>query len=338
MTRSKHFKALVRARVARTGERYTVARDRLLEELRAIRLEPVTTIEAHDKHCIAVRFMPDGRELLTGGFGGQARIWSTRDWSRVGDLVGHTQSVNGFAIDATGSAITVSSDGSVRLWDVPARRERSVLVPKGKVGLGVDIRSDGRLAATGSVDGAVRFHDLAAGTPAKPGTPGDAGTRQPVKVGGRVSALAFEPAGERLAVASFGGGVQVLGADGSVAARVEGFADALNARWSPDGAFLLVTSAAGVVAMFETEGWTEVRRMDIGRGGMLPVATSPDGGLVALGWERHVGVWRADEDEPAVVLDGLPKGVYTLDFSPDGRLLAQGGADGRVRVWRVRAG
>ncbi len=78
--------------------------------------------------------------------------------------------------------------------------------------------------------------------------------------------------------------------------------------------------------------------METGLGGMLPVATSPDGGLVAIGWERHVGLWRAIEDEPALTIDGLPKGVYALDFSPDGRLLAQGGADGRVRIWRVRAG
>ena len=332
MTRSKHFKALVRARVARTGERYTVARDRLLEAFEGVRLELVATIEAHDKHCIAVRFTPDGRELLTGGFAGQARVWSTRDWSRAGELVGHTQSVNGFAIDGAGHALTVSSDGSVRLWDVPARRELQVLVPKGKVGLGVDIRSDGGQAATGSADGMVRLHDLATETERTAAGPAA------IKLGGRVTTLAFEPGGTRLAVATFGDGVRIVESDGAVGARVSAFDDALGVRWSPDGAFLVATGAAGVVAVIETASWTEVRRVEIGKGGMLPVATSPDGGLVAIGWEHHVGLWRALDDEPAAEIEGLPKGVYTLDFSPDGRLLAQGGADGRVRIWRVRAG
>jgi WD40 repeat protein len=330
MTRNKHFKALVRARVARTGELYTVARDRLLEELAEVRLEPLSTIEAHDKHCIAVRFTTDGRELLTGGFAGQARIWSTGDWSRVGELEGHTASVNGFGLDRTGKAVTVSSDGSVRLWDVPARRELAVLASAKVVGLGVDIRSDGKLAATGSADGRVRFHWLP--------DIGSVDTPEPLRLGGRISAIAFEPGGERIAVASVGDGVQVFGADGSVAARIAGFEKAANARWSPDGGLLIVVGLDGVVGVFATIDWSEVRRMDIGLGGMLPVATSPDGALIALGWEHHVAVWQAIEDDPVVTIDKLPKGVYALDFSPDGRLLAQGGADGRVRVWRVRAG
>jgi WD40 repeat protein len=318
--------------MARTGEVYTAARDRLLGELGAAGLAPVTTIEAHDKHCIAVRFTPDGRELLTGGFGGQARIWSTADWSRAGELIGHTSSVNGFGLDANGGAITVSSDGSVRLWDVPTRTERGVLATKGKVGLGVDVRSDGRIAATGAAD-LVRFHRLG-------GPEGDAAgaaeAAAPLKAGGRVGAVAFEPGGVRLAIASFGGGVLIAGEDGMVTRRLDGIDRAINVRWSPDAAFLIVTGD-GVVAVFEAIDWTEVRRMETGKGGMLPVATSPDGGLVAIGWEHHVGLWRAIEDEPVAMLDDLPKGVYALDFSPDGRLLAQGGADGRVRVWRVRA-
>jgi len=306
MTAQKHFKAVVRARMARTGESYTAARAALVEELAGLSLEPVATIEAHDRHCIAVRFTPDSRELLTGGFSGQARVWSTTDWSRAGELVGHTESVNAFALDAAGArAVSVSSDRSIRLWDVAARRELGVLGTSKGTGMAVDIVPDAAVAATGGFDGLVRFHAL-------DGTAG----RGDVTVGGRILSIAFSPDGRRLAVASTGVGLRIIERDGE-AVTDAGYAEATGVRWSPDGTFLVVTEQSGAVAIVDTTDGAEVRRMALKRKGMLPSAVTSDSSLIAVGWEQHVGVWRADEDEPAATVGGLPKGVYALDFSPE---------------------
>lgn len=67
----------------------------------------------------------------------------------------------------------------------------------------------------------------------------------------------------------------------------------------------------------------------------MPVALSPDGALMAVGWDHHVSVWSAAATGPLAILDGLPKGIYSLDFSPEGDRLALGAADGRVRLWTV---
>jgi WD40 repeat protein len=158
-----------------------------------------------------------------------------------------------------------------------------------------------------------------------------------VSVGGRVLSIAFSPDGRRLAIASTGVGLRMLEIDAGDVADA-GWPDATGVRWSPDGSFLVVTEQTGAVAIVDTTDGSEVRRMELERRGMLPSAVTRDSALIAVGWERHVGLWRADEDEPAATVDGLPKGVYGLDFSPDARLLAQGGADGKVRVWRVRRG
>ena len=116
MTQHKHFKALVRARMARTGERYAIARRHLTASVGVVRLEPTATIRAHAKHAIAVAFTPDGRELLSGGFGGEAKIWSPSDGEQRGELSGHTASVNGFAFAPDGRrVVTVSSDTTVRV-------------------------------------------------------------------------------------------------------------------------------------------------------------------------------------------------------------------------------
>lgn len=69
---------------------------------------------------------------------------------------------------------------------------------------------------------------------------------------------------------------------------------------------------------------------------MLSAALGPDGRRIALGWDHAIGLWSADESEPPAIVDGLPKGVYGLSFSHDGRLLTAAAADGRVPVWTVR--
>jgi len=75
--------------------------------------------------------------------------------------------------------------------------------------------------------------------------------------------------------------------------------------------------------------------LESGPGSLLPVALSPDGSRIALGWDHHVGLWSVDESQAGVTIEGLPKGVYGLSFSHDGRWLAAAAADGRVRVWSV---
>lgn len=56
---------------------------------------------------------------------------------------------------------------------------------------------------------------------------------------------------------------------------------------------------------------------------------------MALGWDQHLGLWSADDSHAGAVIDGLPKGVYGLGFSHDGRSLVAAAADGRVRLWSV---
>ena len=129
MTAQKHLKALVRARMARTGESYTAARRHLLSTRPAPALALTREFRANDKHCLVVQFTPDDAHLLSGGFGGQVRIW-TPVGELVGELAGHESSVNVIRLSGDGStAITAASDKTVRLWDIPARKEIADLGP-----------------------------------------------------------------------------------------------------------------------------------------------------------------------------------------------------------------
>jgi cytochrome c len=323
MTEHKHFKALVRGRAAKTGERYSIARKHLLDQLDAVEPRLVAEFEAHDQHCNAVRFTPDGRRLLTGGFRGQARLWSTDTWTPTGELVGHRQSVNGFAVGLQ-RAVTVSSDGTVRLWDLDSLQELAVLSEAGKQVVAVDIASDGSHAWTGGYDGSLRRWTI------------DGRPTLETKLESRVVSLAVHPDHELIAAGLVGADLIVQDDRGGMVKRLAAPGEAtVSIRWTDEGSLLLAAGPAGRIRMWAADTWEVVRESEAPGGGVMPMAVGSDRGLVALGWEHHIGLWRPDTDEPLTVIDGLPKGVYSLDFAPDGRMLAQGGADGKVRVWRV---
>ena len=324
MTQHRHFKALIRARMARTGERYATARRHLVASVTGVTLEPLTEFRANAKHAIAVAFAPDGRELFTGGFGGVATVRSTTDWSVAGELRGHEASVNAFAFTSDDARIvTVSTDKTVRIWDRATRRELARVGRHAKGVAALDALPDGTLV-TGGYDGAVRRWSL------------DGEELASVKIGARAVALAAHPTTSSIAASAARPEVQVLDPEGTVAHRLAADDITSSIRWSPDGSSLVAGTCAGV-HVWATQGWERVRTIPLDRAdaAVVPVDLSPDGTLLAAGWAHHLGLWRADEDEPTAVVDGLPKGVYGIAFSPDGTTLAQCGADGIVRVWRI---
>jgi WD40 repeat protein len=324
MTAQKHLKALIRARMTRTGESYTTARSHFVEAEARASLSPLAEFRAHDKHCMTAVFTPDDRHLVSGGFGGQARIWKL-DGSLAGELVGHESAVSVIRISADGAtAITASSDKTVRVWDLPGRRQRAVLGTHRKQVLALDLDALRDRVWSGGHDGKLNAWRLS--------------TQQldtKLDLGGSVTSVAVRPADGFVAAAIVSGGIRIFDPDGAAVARVaEGTKVIGSLTWAADGSFLLASSPEGAT-LWAADGWEPVRVLQGGPGSIQPVALTADGSRIALGWDHHVGLWNADEADPGFVVDGLPKGVYGLSFSHDGRLLAGAAADGRVRVWSV---
>ncbi len=273
---------------------------------------------------VSLEFSPDGSRLATVTRGDLPRIWDLRSAREVAQFPGHTDYVSGVFFSPDGSRLlTASDDGTARVWDATTGTELLRLGDNPTWVWTAAFSPDGQRIATAS-GSEVKVWDSSTGT-------------ELLKLNssaGDVRALAFSPDTTRLAAGGLDHNIRVWDAgSGSLLLTLYGHSSAVTGlAFHPGGTWLASASMDGTVRIWELSAIGEAFAYWSADGLQGPAAFSQDGKRMALVEGGRLMVRETSGAGQAHAAGGELAAPRSLAFRPDGKQIAVGSGDGKVKL------
>lgn len=271
-------------------------------------------LEGHHSWVWSVAFSPDGQLLASGNADGTVTLWNIVDGSEITTLGGGDGGwISSVAFSPEGQWLAaVGLPGILQVWEVSTGRE---LQRQPQSWHSVVFSPDGALIATGtnySLYGPdeISIRDAADGS-------------EILRLGGHALGiwdLAFSPDGQRLASASHDKIVIWDMAEGRQITSLSGYMGVGDSEWGDD---LAVSTSMVAAGFYGTPMLWDIKTRQpiksLGDSDVRSIEFSPDGQLLALGYDGYVEVWEVASDRKRYTLEGYVGGITSLVFSPDGQ-------------------
>ena len=313
--------------------------------------ENIATLYGHRLGIRSVSFSRDGKTLASGSDDGTVKLWDVARKETIGTLAEHKGPVTSVSFSRDGNTLVSGSnnlDTQVKLWDVTTGTSIATL-SGGHTSwtTSVSFSPDGTIVASGSSeDGNVLLWNVATGNATTfPGI-------GHVDVG---NSVAFSKDGKTLASSSEDGTPKLWEVE--TGRHIKSFGLRLwgiqVVAFSPDGTTLAAGSLDSTIDLWNVVTGEKIVSFRRGKGQILSMAFSSDGTMLAAGDPNGISLWdiasvSAASTTPGGLVFGdratnhyisTPLGhtewVWSVAFSPDGKLVAsgQGSWDAQVTLW-----
>ncbi|MGG6240956.1 beta-propeller domain-containing protein [Nodosilinea sp. AN01ver1] len=333
------------------------------------------TLRRHQNTVQSVGFSPDGQMLASGSVDQTICLWDVAQHSCLQVLQGHQGQVMFCTFDAEGYLISSGDDGTVRRWDAQSGICLQTYPISVNWILTIALSPDGKTLVTGSDRTTVRFWDLETGDCTKTldytsevwsvafspdgKTMATASEDQTIRLwdvetgrclqvyqahAQRVWLVAFRPDGHMLISISDDQTMKFWDvATGQCVRSLDGYSNSVLAiALSPDGKVLASSGEDQQIRLWNLETGDYFRNL---RGhtklvSAIAFVPQPEEALTLVSGsdDQTLKLWDALTGECLRTLRGHEGWIYSVDASPDGKLLVSGGEDPVVRIWDAQTG
>ncbi len=290
----------------------------------------VRTLNANVGPIWAAAFSPDGKSLLTGIEDGAVKIWDVEAGRVKATLNAHGAPVWTVVYNEKGDRFaSASDDGAAKVWDSATNKELHMLKHDADSGVkALAFSPDGTRIVTGTRNGKLIIWDAQTGDVFKK-TRGHLGT---------IMSLAYSRDGKTIASASGDKSIKLWDA-GTLQEQLTltGHTGSVySVAISPDGKTIASGSWDRTVRLWDADTGNLLRSLSGHSQDVWSVAFAPDGATLASVDDRTVKIWETATGREVVTLRGHLSTVHTVTYSRSGDLIASGGREGAVMLWRAR--
>jgi WD40 repeat protein len=280
-----------------------------------------------DDHPVALAWSPNGKTLAVAGVSGPIRLFKGDDGAPHQNLPGHTLDTMAISWHRDNRFLaSVGQDGKVRLWDTETGTQTAEMTGGASwvERVAFSPTADWFLSAAGRKLKLWNLHgELLREYPDAKST---------------ITDIKWRNDGQQFAVSAYNGVVLYDPLQDEPLRRFEWKGSTLTLEWSPDGSYIATGDQDSTVHFWITKTGQDLQMWGY-ETKVMELSWSFNSRYLATGGGSQVVIWDCSGKGPAgskpIMLQGHQHLIKHLKFQHQGNLLASGGKDGMLAIWRV---